>query len=144
MPASTLDHWIKQGLCEPSLVGPSGKRATRYWSIRDVVTVRAVQALRGVGCPLEVARKARTILRDEWKTDLGDSVLWWDGHDVVTLTPAGDAVSLVTRHGQSILRQTLVHEISCPVSAWATAFSVEATPVDIVEIQQRRSVRRLA
>lgn len=144
--ASTLDNWANRGLCSPSLVNSSGRRATRYWSVADVVAVRTIKALRGVGCPLDMLRRAAGVLQSEWDSTLSDAVLWWDGRDVLVLTPAGDVVSLIKRQGQTVIKATVMQSVSCPVGTWERQIAsllAGRAPIPVAEINGRHS-RRLA
>lgn len=142
VPPSTLAGWVSRGLCEPSLAHSHGqRRATQYWSVRDVVTVRAIHTLRAAGCPLAVLEKASQVLRDDWDSDLSTAVLWWDGDDIVTVTPAGDVVSLVTQHGQGIFAEVAVVHVSCPIASWSQQIDgllKDRDPIPVGQIQQRR------
>lgn len=146
VPASTLADWIRRGLCEPSLVGSDGRqRATRYWSVRDVVVVRTIRTLRQAGCPLRVLTQAAETLATTWKQGLNDSVLWWDGADVLTLTPAGEVISLVTRQGQGVFSMAAVVNVSCPVGTWERELAASVAgrePLPVAEIRARREEAR--
>lgn len=147
VPASTLANWVSKGLCTPSLAQSGGRqRATQYWSIRDVVTIKAVRTLRQAGCPLAVLRQASETLADAWQRGLNDAVLWWDGEDILTLTPAGDVVSLVTRKGQGLFSVAAVVNVSCPVGEWERQLhrSLEGRePLPLSRIRARREEARL-
>lgn len=142
VPSSTLSNWVEKGLCKPSLAESGGRqRATQYWSVRDVVTIRTVRTLRQAGCPLAVLRQAAEILATRWKRGLSDAVLWWDGEDILTLSPAGDVVSLVTRKGQGIFSVAAVVNVSCPVGEWERQLhaSLEGRdPLPLAQIRARR------
>lgn len=148
VPASTLANWVKRGLCKPSLADSGGRRrATQYWSVRDIVMVRAIRTLRDAGCPLAVLEKASRVLQDDWNSDLANAVLWWDGADIVTVTPAGEVVSLVTQHGQGIFADVAVVHVSCPIAAWSqqiTGLLENRDPIPVGEIRQRREAAAAA
>jgi len=141
VPASTLANWVDRGLCTPSLAESFGRRrATQYWSIRDIVVVRVIRTLRTAGCPLGVIAKVADVLGEEWGSGLSDAVLWWDGIDVLTVTPAGDLVSLATQHGQGVFAELEV-SVSCPVGVWESQLTrkLAGTPLIHVDaIQERR------
>lgn len=144
VPSSTLDSWVSKGLCRPSLVPPSGKRAERYWSVRDVVAVRALRALRKAGCSLAILHRAMLLIEREWRSHLGDTVLVWDGRDLITLTPAGDVVSLVTRAGQSMLQGTVLQSVACPIGTWERQLAdslVDRPPMPFADIRARHARR---
>src|SRR5712664_4246016 len=71
IPASTLDYWTRTGLIAPSIHPSTGRRATRWWSLRDLITVRAVRTLRDAGCPLQTLRRAKEVIADAWGEELG-------------------------------------------------------------------------
>lgn len=148
VPASTLASWVARGLCQPSLAASGGRRrATQYWSVRDVVMVRAIRTLREAGCPLAVLEKASEVLRGDWDSDLANAVLWWDGADIVTVTLAGEVVSLVTRHGQGIFAEVAVVQVSCPIAAWSQQVNglLRSRPlIPVADIQQRREAAAVA
>lgn len=148
VPASTLASWVARGLCQPSLADSGGRRrATQYWSVRDIVMVRTIRTLRDAGCPLAVLEKASEVLRDDWDADLANAVLWWDGADIVTVTPAGDVVSLVTQHGQGVFADVAVVYVSCPIAAWSQQIDglLQSRPlIPVGEIQQRREAAAVA
>lgn len=148
VPASTLASWVSRGLCGPSLVRSGGRRrATQYWSVRDVVTVRAIRTLRDAGCPLAVLTKASQVLRDDWDADLANAVLWWDGDDIITVTPAGEVVSLVTQHGQGIFADVAVVHVSCPIASWShhvDGMLKDRDPIPVDEIRRRRDAAATA
>ena len=148
VPASTLASWVSRGLCVPSLADSRGRRrATQYWSVRDVVMVRAIRTLRAAGCPLAVLEKASQVLRDDWDADLANAVLWWDGADIVTVTPAGEVVSLVTQHGQGIFADVAVVHVSCPIASWSQQIDgllKDRDPIAVDEIRQRRDAAAAA
>lgn len=144
MPSSTLDSWIIKGMCRPSLVPPSGRRAERYWSVRDVVAVRAIRALRQAGCPLSMIQRATLLIEREWQAQLSDTVLVWDGRDLITLTPAGDVISLVTRAGQSMLEGMVLQPVACPIGTWETQLAeslVDRVPKPFADIRARHARR---
>lgn len=135
-------------MCQPSLADSGGRRrATQYWSVRDIVMVRAIRTLRDAGCPLAVLEIASEVLRDDWDSDLANAVLWWDGADIVTVTPAGEVVSLVTQHGQGIFADVAVVHVSCPIDARSQQIDglLENRPlIPVGEIQQRREAAAVA
>jgi len=66
VPLSTLNHWVAQGLCRPSVLGPAGNRVTRYWHPRDLVVVQSIRALRLSGCSFQTVRKVQHLLEKHW------------------------------------------------------------------------------
>jgi len=102
IPTATLNHWVVTKLVTPSVRGPAGKRATRYWNITDLIQVKAVRALRNAGCPLQKLRKLRKLL-DSCNEDFANQKLMWDGHDILIITESGRLESALNRPGQGIL-----------------------------------------
>jgi DNA-binding transcriptional MerR regulator len=102
IPTATLNHWVVTRLITPSVRGPAGKRATRYWSITDLIQVKAVRALRNAGCPLQKLRKLRKLL-DSCNEDFANQKLIWDGNDILVITETGRLESALNRPGQGIL-----------------------------------------
>jgi DNA-binding transcriptional MerR regulator len=144
VPASTLKTWVEKGLCEPSLIGPTGRRATQYWTVRDVVTVRTIKTLRRAGCSLATLQKVATTLRTDWNTSVAEAVLWWDGRDVLTLTAAGDVISLIRSNGQGLIAGTVVQNVTCPVSLWERQVAEaikDREPIRVSEIRSRHATR---
>ena len=91
-------------------------------------------------------RRAAGVLQSEWDSTLSDAVLWWDGRDVLVLTPAGDVVSLIKRQGQTVIKATVMQSVSCPVGTWERQIAsllAGRAPIPVAEINGRHS-RRLA
>ena len=103
IPTATLNHWVVTKLITPSVRGPAGKRATRYWNITDLIQVKAIRALRNAGCPLQKLRKLRGLL-DRCNDDFSNQKLIWDGHDILVITELGGLESALNRRGQGILK----------------------------------------
>src|SRR4051794_1479864 len=80
--ASTLNSWVRAGLVEPTVRASTGRRRTRRWSIRDVVTIECLRVLHESGCPTRVLAQARKRLADDWEPQLRGKHLFWDGDDV--------------------------------------------------------------
>jgi len=138
IPSATLDYWARTGLVRPSLVGPEGRRYTRWWSIADVVAVRAVKALREAGCPLQKVRRAQTIVKQmRIGQPVGEVVLFWDGSDVLALEEWGNLVSALKHPGQMVL-----HLVALPVTHWSREAEASAVEVDLSELRQHRKARR--
>jgi DNA-binding transcriptional MerR regulator len=134
---TTLDYWIKVGLVSPSLVPGAGKRFSRYWTIDDLVIVRAVKALREAGCPLQKVRQARLLVREMTSAGDGTTVLYWDGADVLAVEPWGDVYSAINEPGQQVL-----HLLALPVLSWREEASRTAVTVDLEVLRRRRVARR--
>ena len=136
---STLNHWASIGLCEPTLVTSSGHRATRYWSVRDVVIVRTIKKLRDSGCSMPRLKAAVNLLRDHWDLDLADAVLVWDGKDLLSIDDRGTVVSLLAERGQSVVGISVMQLVTLPLSVWLEEAMEIAEPVDITTIRARRA-----
>jgi DNA-binding transcriptional MerR regulator len=140
VPRSTLDYWALNGVVTPSLRSSSGPRATRWWSLTDLVVVRAVRSLRAAGCPLQTLRRAREVVGDLANSS-SDIHLVWDGHDLVLLDEWGEITSLVQRPGQR-----LIHLMAIPVGAWKEEVEVELRPVNVTALRRgdaKRAQRRV-
>lgn len=141
VPASTLTSWTRgdDPLVTPSVLGSAGRRASRYWSARDLVIVKAIKALRDAGCPLQQIRLASQRVRDWFEADLSDTVLYWDGHDVVAVDSWGSVYSLIRHPGQQ-----MIHVVALPLSDWRTEAENhrEYKEVHVAEIEARRDARR--
>jgi DNA-binding transcriptional MerR regulator len=133
---STLNYWIKQGLVRPTHLESAGKRFPRAWTVEDLVTVRAVKALREAGCPLQRLRRAKDELRRVLGSDLTGVVLYWDGGDVLAVDQWGDVYSLIGQPGQGIL-----HVVAIPLGPWLEVATREARMIDVEEMQARRERR---
>lgn len=139
---STLNYWVREQLCGPSLIGSAGQRYTRYWSVRDLVMVRSIKALREAGCSLAKVREVRSILESEG-SDIAASVLFWNGHDVLRMDSQGEIVSLLADHGQRAFAETVVHFLTLPIRAWTMEAETQASEFDLATIEGRRNRRRV-
>jgi DNA-binding transcriptional MerR regulator len=138
---STLNSWSKrtettEPLVEPSLLGSSGKRADRYWSVQDLVVVRTIKALRQAGCPLQQLRKAKVEIAAAWDGELSSVFLYWDGNDLVATDPWGSLRSLVKHPGQQML-----HLVAVPLDRWKREADQLADKIELEEIKKRRAKR---
>lgn len=120
----------------PSLIGSSGKRSDRYWSVRDLVTVRTIKALRQAGCPLQQVRVASQQVAELWSADLSSTTLYWDGSDVIATSQWGELVSLIKQPNQQMLQL-----VTLPLLAWRTDAEERAKVIDVAEIRARRQGR---
>lgn len=135
---STLNYWVHSGLCQPSLVGPGGKRATRYWSTRDVVAVRAIRALREVGCSLQKLREVRAVL-DSVSEDLSGVVLAYTGRDVLLIQ--SDGVQSVLRQVGQVAFEEATFFMTLPLRTWLREAESSAQLIDLESIRARRRLR---
>lgn len=101
--ATTLNHWVRLGLVTPTVRPGSGKRRTRRWSLRDVVTVRCLKVLHDAGCPNRVLAQAKLRLADQWEPQLRGRHLFWDGQDVLNVATWAEVESVVRAPGQAVL-----------------------------------------
>lgn len=117
----------------------TGKRATAYWSVRDVVEARAVATLRRAGCPLKTVARVKEVLAAEWDMTLSNAVLVWDGRDVLTVSETGEVISLIRERGQTLIRHAVVHLATAPLGRWYSEVDHEAKEVEVSVIQERRA-----
>lgn len=131
VPPSTLNYWASTGVVVPSLRGPAGKRATLWWSLSDLIAVRAVKALRDAGCPLQTLRQVQGVIEATWKERLGSSVLHWDGVDVLRVGRFGEVESLIRHPGQGVL-----HVVALPIGRWQADLEAHAEVVDTEKLRE--------
>jgi len=133
---STLAYWVRVGVVKPSVIGPSGHRYERWWSLSDVVAIKTVKALRDSGCPLQTVRRAVALLRS-LDQDLASSRLVWDGEDVFIQDEFGSIVSAFRRPGQLVLHATVL-----PLADWARESDEISEEISVrIERRRRRSSR---
>lgn len=140
VPMSTLHYWAKEEIVRPSLRGSEGRRVTRWWSLSDLVAVRAVKALRESGCPLQTLRRAQAVIEEAWDETIGSTILHWDGVDLLRVGSMGEVQSVVKHPGQAVL-----HLVALPLGEWRAENESDATPVDLgafVEQRRKREQRR--
>lgn len=131
VPPSTLHYWASTGVVKPSLRGSTGKRATRWWSLSDLIAVRAVKALRDAGCPLQTLRKAQSAIADSMEGVVPESVLYWDGVDLLRVGPMGEVSSVVRHPGQGVL-----HVVAVPIGAWRDEVGPLAETVNLAHLEE--------
>lgn len=134
VPPSTLSNWVQNELVTPSLRPSSGKRATRWWSVSDLVTVRALRALRDAGCPMQTLRRARATIEGAWRSPLSSVVLCWDGTDVLIVDQWGNVRSAIKHPGQQVL-----HFVVIPMEAWRLEAQAEASAVEVSYLRRLRA-----
>jgi len=127
---STLNYWVQLGLVRPTIRQPQGRRVEQWWSVEDVVVVRAIKALRAVGVSMKQVRKVRRVLLAADMT-LASSRLYWDGTDVVLLDSGGNLESALQRPGQQMMVLA-----GLPIAEWHKQYAEEARPVDSQELQR--------
>lgn len=135
IPSSTLNYWVQVGVARPSIRGPQGRRVEQYWSVEDVVVVRAVQRLRRQGASLQQVRKARREI-EKWGSSMSNARLYWDGREIYLQDEGGDLVSTLKRPSQ---RAWLLAAL--PLGEWHRETSTAAGPIELDE-QRERSRRR--
>lgn len=141
VPPTTLNYWVSKGLCGPSLLASMGKRFVRYWSVQDVVAVKAVKALRDAGCSLQRVSLVQELLQKHWGVALGSSVLYWDGRkDVLRIDDSGAIISVIAETGQQLTNE-VVHMMTFPLRAWIEQAVAEAGEFDLEQITDARAKR---
>lgn len=110
---STLDYWVRTRLVRPSVRPEPGKRRPRLWAVRDVILVRTITELRASGCPLQRVRAACRQLEERWDGLRADTVLVWNGADVLRLGRSGGLESLLQHPGQQVFRL-----VTLPIGHW--------------------------
>ena len=131
VPLSTLDYWVRTGLVSPSIRPSAGKRATRWWSISDVVVVRAIKALREAGCPLQRVREVKALIERKWGEPLESVVLYWDGSDVLGIERWGTVRSTLKHPGQEML-----HLVALPMDTWRREVEASAEKINVTKLQR--------
>ncbi len=129
---STLDYWLRTGLVQASVRGPSGRRVTRRWTVADAVEVRALKELRDAGCPVRTLLIAKQRLASDWSPSVRGKTLYWDGHDLLKIGPWDQVESLVRQPGQTTLRL-----VALPLDAW-----VRETVAQVVKLDERQQTEQ--
>jgi DNA-binding transcriptional MerR regulator len=141
MKPQTLDYWARTGLVTPSVRASTGRRIPRLWSIKDVVVVRAIKALRDAGCPLSKVRKVKQLVEQSWGQDLTATVLFWDGSDVLAVRSWGEVESTLARPCQQVL-----HVVALPLHHWVREAeqraSTQKSPIDPAGERNARAQRQ--
>lgn len=133
---SKLNYWVKQGFCTPTLDAGSGRRATRYWTVEDLVVLRSIKELRDRGCSLQLIAVVENRLRARFGSGLAGAALFYDGKDVF-VEDEGTITSLVKKAGQAAFPETL-HLNAFALRPWLEEGERHATLVDIDAIRERR------
>lgn len=141
VPVSTLHNWIAKKLVRPSIRGPEGRRVACYWSIRDVVIVRTVRALREAGCSPAGVKRVKQIVEEQWGESVASLHLFWDGSDVIAVTDWEDVRSVLQQPGQQML-----HVVGIALHEWESELAATASTVrlDPVDLRKRRKARASA
>lgn len=140
IPPTTLNYWISRGFCTPSLDTGAGNRSTRYWTVRDVLVIRAIKSLRDAGCSLQNIARVDMLLTEAWGAGLAETVLVYDGRDVL-IEREKTLISLLTSHGQGVFAEVLTF-VALPLHTWAVDAEKRGELVDVEEIRARRAGRR--
>ena len=133
---STLEYWVRTGMVSPSIRPSTGKRATRWWSISDVVVVRAIKALRQAGCPLQRVREVKTLIEGTWGEPMESVVLYWDGSDVLGIERWGTVRSAMKHPGQQMF-----HVVALPMDAWRSEVEQSAEAINVTELRASDAAR---
>ncbi len=136
IPSSTLNYWVQIGLVRPTIRGPQGRRVEQYWSVEDVVVVRAVQRLRRQGASLQQVRKARRVI-EGWGSSMSNARLLWDGREVRLKDESGNLVSTVREPGQQAWVLAVL-----PLGDWHHETSRVAETIEIDQARERRRRHR--
>lgn len=140
IPASTLNYWVARGFVHPTLDAGSGRRATRYWTVEDVVVLRSIKELRSQGCSLQVVARVEGKLREQLATGLGEAVLYYDGSDVM-VDEQGRLISLLAEVGQGVFPEA-VHLSAFSLHPWIEEADRHCEVVDLKEIRARRAAAK--
>lgn len=137
---SKLNYWVAKGFCTPTLDAGHGRRATRYWTVEDLIVLRSIKELRARGCSLQLVALVEARLRTRYKRGIASAVLFYDGSDVL-VEDEGTITRLVKDAGQAAFPETLY------LAAWALRPWVEeaerhTSMVNIDEIRNRRAAIR--
>ena len=141
VPISTLNSWVKGNHCRPSLLGPAGQRVTRYWHGRDVVVVQAIRTLRNAGCPMQLLKKVKKLVANEWELASANHSLVYDGNDLLILDSSDSRLISGGRSpGQGLFPLT-VHVATIPISSWIQVARGLGEDVDLSLERKRRRER---
>ena len=105
-----------------------------WWTVQDVVAVRTIRALRQVGAPLQLVRKA-TKLVEAWQDSFTSVRLYWDGHDIQIARDEEELLSTL-QPGQQMFQLA-----GLPLDAWFSEAAAEAQPVDLAAFRRMRAAR---
>lgn len=139
---STLNYWVNRGFCHPTLDAGQGRRATRFWTVEDLVVLRAIKELRQAGCSLQLIALVESRLRESMGLGLANAILYYNGKDVF-VADEGVAVSLIREAGQAIFMETVL-VAAFPIRPWVEQGMSSAKPVNIQVIKARRAAAQAA
>ena len=101
-----LDYWDKTGLVRPSIKQARGKGSRRVYSFEDLVELRVIAQLLGIGVPLVAVRKAARYVRlhfAELVRPLARLALVAEGKRILVRTTDGRALVDATTAGQVVI-----------------------------------------
>jgi DNA-binding transcriptional MerR regulator/predicted RNase H-like HicB family nuclease len=101
-----LDYWDKTGLVRPSIKQARGKGSRRVYSFEDLVELRVIAQLLGIGVPLAAVRKAARYLRQHFADlvrPLARLALVVEGKRMLVKATDGKALMDATSGGQLVI-----------------------------------------
>ena len=96
-----LDYWARTGLVVPEIRAAGGSGTQRLYSFRDVLLLRVVKRLLGIGISLQQIRLAINHLRERGVEDLTEITLLSDGVSVYECTNGNEIYDL-SKGGQGM------------------------------------------
>ncbi len=108
-----LDYWDKTGLLRPSVKQARGKGSRRVYSFEDLVELRVIAGLLGVGISLPAVRKAARYVRSHFSN----------------LVRPLARLALVSDGGRILVRATQSKELIDASSGGQTVISVAVEPI---------------
>jgi DNA-binding transcriptional MerR regulator len=103
-----LDYWARTGLVEPSIRSAAGSGSQRLYGFRDILVLRLVSRLLGIGISLQQIRSAVEYLRENVTTNIAQVTLMSDGASVYACTSADEVIDLM-QGGQCVFGIALGH-----------------------------------
>lgn len=101
-----LSYWAETGLVTPSFASGRGRGSSRLYSFRDLVQLKVVAELLGVGVSLQRVRKAIGYLRKHFPDlsyPLAELTLLTDGETIFHLTDDAEVIVDTVRHGGQLV-----------------------------------------
>lgn len=135
---STLNVWAKDRWVAANLLETTGRRSTRYWTPKDYVLIRVVKALRNAGGSNELIAAARPIVEGAWTGIDEEHHLYWDGQDLLEVTPWGQVQSRLQHPGQLLL-----HVVATPLQQWLDDAVRNATMYLASDVEKLRLRRQM-
>jgi DNA-binding transcriptional MerR regulator len=104
-----LDYWARSGFITPSVVAPTGDKARRRYSFRNIIELAIARKLRDTGFSLQALRRIQKLLRQEYHAPFAQAWLISDGYDVFEIRQhQADILSVLHYPGQSCLPVTIL------------------------------------